>query len=226
MGDQIYHLGNSESVLATIRARSGQVSAAILEIKKVVEDCRANSVGRIMAGIEIWEVGVIPFLLNNSGVWGDIPKKGIEMLDNLQNTFYRYLLATPRSTPIPALLWETGGLTMVSRINMRKLTFYHHLMSLDGSALASRVAILAMKASYPGLMREYKELCSKYNMPCARNTSKQRWKKLLKRAISDRNKEQLLGLIHSNYKKLDYNTLVNEEFETKGYMKMLSLSDA
>ena len=144
LGDQIHHLGNSESVLATIRARSGQVSAAIFEIRKVVEDCRANIVGGIMTGIEIWEVGVLPFLLNNSGVWGDIPKKGLEMLDNLQNTFYRYLLATPRSTPIPALLWETGGLTMVSRINMRKLTFYHHLMSLDGSALASRVAIIAM----------------------------------------------------------------------------------
>ena len=226
LGDQIHHLGNSESVLATIRARSGQVTAAILEIKKVVEDCRANSVGGIMAGIEIWEVGVLPFLLNNSGVWVDIPKKGIEILDNLQNTFYRYLLATPRSTPIPALLWETGGLTMLSRINMRKLTFYHHLMSLDGSTVASRVAHVAMKAGYPGLMREYKELSSQYNLPCARNTSKQRWKKLLKRAIIDNNKKQLLGQIHSKYKKLDYSTLMNEEYETKGYMKKLRLSDA
>ena len=173
LGNQIHHLGNSESVLATIRARSGQVSTAIFEIKSVIEDCRAHSVGGIMAGIEIWEVSVIPFLLFNSGVWGEIPKRGIDMLDNLQYTFYRYLLATPRSTPSPALLWETGGLTMKCRVDLRKLTFYHHLMSLDGSAVAHRVANLAMKAGHPGLMREYKELCSLYNLPCACNTTKQ-----------------------------------------------------
>ena len=130
------------------------------------------------------------------------------MLDNLQYTFYRYLLATPRSTPSPALLWETGGLTMKCRVDLRKLTFYHHLMSLDDSAVARRVANLAMKAGHPGLMREYKELCSLYNLPCARNTSKQRWKKLVKTAIIDANKKHLLELIKSNYKKLDYHTLV------------------
>ena len=171
-------------------------------------------------------MSVIPFLLFNSSVWGDIPKKGIDILENLQNTFYRCLLATPRSTPIPALLWETGGLTMACRVNLRKLTFYHHLMSLDGSAVASRVANLAMKAGYPGLMHEYKELCTQYNLPCARDMSKQRWKKLVKTVILDANKKHLLGLIRSNYTKLDYHTLEKEEFEIKNYLKELRLSNA
>ena len=118
------------------------------------------------------------------------------------------------------------GLTMKSRVDLRKLTFYHHLMSLDDSAVARRVANLAMKAGHPGLMREYKELCSLYNLPCARNTSKQRWKKLAKTEIMDANKKHLLELIKSNYKKLDYHTLVKEKFEAKGYLKELRLSHA
>ena len=160
-----------------------------------------------MAGIDIWEISVIPFLLNNSSVWGDIPKKAMEILDNLQNTFYRNLLATPRSTPTPALLWETGGLSMACRIELRKLTFYHHLLSLDGSAIASKVADIATHAGYPGLMQEYMELCGKYNLPCARTVSKQRWKKLVKRAILDENRRQLLEHIKLKYKKLSTSSL-------------------
>ena len=224
LGEQISHLGNADSVLATIKARSGQVSAAILEIKSVIEDCRAHTVGGIMAGIDIWELSVIPFLLNNSSVWGDIPKKAIGILESLQNKFYRYLLSTPRSTPTPALLWETGGLSMQSRINLRKLTFYHHLLSLDDNTVASRVASQATRADYPGLMREYKQLCEDYSLPCARQVSKQGWKKLVKRAIFDANRTYLLQQIYTNYKKLDYNLLVNEKYETKEYLKTLRLN--
>ena len=153
-------LGNSESVLATVKSRAGQVSAAIFEIRSVIEDCRADTIGGVIAGIDIWEISVVPYLLNNSSVWGEVPKKALDMLNNLQNTFYRNLLATPRSTPTPALLWETGGLTMLSRINKRKLMFYQHLMSLDGDAVASKVARIATQTGYPGLIRKYIELCT------------------------------------------------------------------
>ena len=53
LGDQIHQLGNAESILATIKARKGQVSAAIFEIKNVLEDCRADTIGGICAGIDI-----------------------------------------------------------------------------------------------------------------------------------------------------------------------------
>ena len=37
---------------------------------------------------------------------------------------------------------------MTCRVNLRKVTFHHHLKSLDVRAVASRVANFAMKASY------------------------------------------------------------------------------
>ena len=211
LGDQIHMLGNSESVLATVKSRAGQVSAAIFEIRSVIEDCRADTIGGVIAGIDIWEISVVPYLLNNSSVWGEVPKKALDMLNNLQNTFYRNLLATPRSTPTPALLWETGGLTMLSRINKRKLMFYQHLMSLDGDAVASKVARIATQTGYPGLILEYIELCTQYNLPCVRKISKQRWKRLVNAAILKENKTQLLHEIQTKYKKLDYEQLKNEQ---------------
>ena len=115
---------------------------------------------------------------------------------------------------------------MACRIELRKLTFYHHLLSLDGSAIASKVADIATHAGYPGLMQEYMELCGKYNLPCARTVNKQKWKKLVKRAILDENRRQLLEHIKLKYKKLDYNSLVDEKFEVKDYFKSLRLSNA
>ena len=47
---------------------------------------------------------------------------------------------------------------------------------------------------------------------------------MVKTAIIDANKKHLMELIKSNYKKLDYHTLVKEKFEAKGYLKELRLS--
>ena len=180
LGDYIHQNGNPDSVLATIKARPVLVSSAINEIRSVLEDCRINVVGGLCAGIDIWELSVIPFLLNNSSVWAEMPKGAYDQLEDLQRTFYRYLFATPISTPSPALLWETGGLTMRNRVNLRKMMFFHHLMSLEEDAVASRVARVADRSGYPGLMQEYKSLCAELNLPSPVKTSKLTWKRLVK----------------------------------------------
>ena len=168
---------------------------------------------------------MIPFLLNNSSVWADIPQAAYNQLEDLQKTFYRYLFATPISTPSPALLWETGGLTMRNRININKVMFYHHLMSLDESAVASRVAIVADMAGYPGLMREYQSLCSELDLPSPAKTSKLTWKQLVKKAIFEKNKKELLDQVESKYKKLEYEKLKEEKFEMKEYVKSMRMND-
>ena len=96
------------------------------------------------------------------------------------------------STPTPALLWETGGLSMKNRIKSRKLSFYHHLMTLEHSSVASRVARVADRAGYPGLMKEYKSLCLELDLPCPSKVSKHSWKRMVKKAIYEANKTNLL----------------------------------
>ena len=83
-----------------IRKRYGQTVAAIVDIKKVIEDCRSETVGGITAGIEIFHLCVIPYLLNNSETWDNIPREAIQILRKLQYLFYRCILATPNSTNV------------------------------------------------------------------------------------------------------------------------------
>ena len=73
LGDFIHCNGNPDSVLATMKARYGLAVSAINEIKSVLEDIRINVAGGLRAGIDIWELSVLPFLLNNSESWSDIP---------------------------------------------------------------------------------------------------------------------------------------------------------
>ena len=110
LGDMLCTAGLSESVHATVLKRKGQVISSILDTKAVVEDCRSNVVGGIVSGLDIWELAILPYLLNNSETWTELSKKTVDELDDLQFMFFRYLLATPRTCPIPALLWETGGI--------------------------------------------------------------------------------------------------------------------
>ena len=177
-------------------------------------------------GLEIWELGIIPYLLNNCAVWADTPKGVYKKLNELQNRFYRYLFATPSSTPIPALLWDVGGLTMENRIKIQKLNFYHHLVTLDAESLASKIAKTAEVSGYPGLMREYKALCAEFDLPDPHIVSKQTWKRQVKRAVIEDNKNHLLRLIRDKYEKLDYESLKAETFSTQRYLKNLNVNDA
>ena len=226
LGDFLSSGGLSDSVHATVAKRKGQVVTSILETKAVIEDCRSNIVGGITAGLEIWELAILPFLLNNSDTWVEITKSTIDILDDLQYMFYRYLLATPRTCPIPALLWETGGLLMEHRIAHKKLLFYHHLTNLPPNSLAYEIATTQNAMSYPGLMLECAKLMEKYELDDVKNYNKIQWKKLVKQKVTEKNRADLLDNIENNYKKLDHKVLKDENGDQQGYLKSLNLPDA
>ena len=123
LGDIFSSDGLADSAKATIDSRKWQVVSSIAEIRAVVEDYRANLLGGISTGLEIWEMSVIPFLLYNSETWTELSKEAIITLNDLQFKFYRSILSTPKTCPKPALLWETGGILMEHRIALRKLMF-------------------------------------------------------------------------------------------------------
>ena len=62
LGDQIHGDGLAASVDATIGKRSGKVTKAINDIQAVIDDCRSSAIGGITAGLDIWELAVIPYL--------------------------------------------------------------------------------------------------------------------------------------------------------------------
>ena len=122
-------------------------------------------VGGIITGLEIWELAVIPYILNNCETWAYTQKKALDILESFQNQFLISLLATPRGSPTPALLWETGTESMKNRIIKRKLTFVQHLFSLPEDSLAHQCAVMQDNLSFPGLVEEVKGIVSELELP-------------------------------------------------------------
>ena len=63
----------SDSVFRTVQKRKGLSKRLISEIKITIEDMRSKTVGGLIAGIDIWNMAVVPFLLNNCDTWREIP---------------------------------------------------------------------------------------------------------------------------------------------------------
>ena len=176
LGDCISTNGLGDSIVVTINKRVKKVSTALMEVRAVVEDCRSQVTGGIVTGLEIWEMAVTPYLLNNCDTWNSLPPVALELLEDLQHQFLRNLLATPRTCPTPSLLWETGTLSMKNRINKKKLLFYHHILHLPHDSLAWQIYEVQTKLALPGLIQECEEMISNMEMPNADTCTPLQWK--------------------------------------------------
>ena len=65
----------SKSIEVTLEKRKGLVKKAIFEIRAIVNDCRSKQLGGILVGLEIWNLAICPYLLNNSECFTEIKKK-------------------------------------------------------------------------------------------------------------------------------------------------------
>ena len=126
---------------------------SIFEIRTVLEDCRSQVSGGLSAGIDIWEMAVIPMLLNNADTWQDVSDKTVEELEKLQKLFLRVLLAVGSGCTIPALFWETGQMMMKHRILQTKLLLVPHIATLPEDTLAKEIYNVQKKLNLPGFSR-------------------------------------------------------------------------
>ena len=181
----INYNGTRESIRATIQDRHWRIWSAILEIKSIIEDCRSQAIGGLAVWVELWELTVIPMILNNSGTWTNISEEIIGQLNNYQNKMLQYLFSTPRTTPSIVLWWDAGMLPVQHRIKSRKLTLAHHLANLPTSSLGRQVYDEQVRYGYPGLGAEVKQLEDELEIPRIKGNkhSKIRWKNLVKKAV-------------------------------------------
>ena len=214
LGDQISCDGLAASVAATIDKRGGKVIKATFEIRAIIDDCRSHVVGGITAGLDIWEMAVVPYLLNNFESWTSISEESVQALDKLQNQFYRVLLKVPTVCPIPALYWECGGLSMKNRIIKKKLLFLHHLANLDKNSLAYQIYNVQRRLMLPGLVSECEPYLIEYGITKVDSYTKSQWKELINVKVIEMNKADLLQQMKKKMKK---NILAEEKFELKSY---------
>ena len=176
----------------------------MFDIRTVVEDCRSVAAGEVSAGLMIWEMAVLPTLLNNAECWFDIAKATVEELEHLQTRFLKNLLAVGSGCPTPILMSETGSVLMELRILSKKLLFLHHVESLPNSALAKQILDIQRQFNWPGLIRECQPFLDKYKIENVCNYSSYQWKRLVKKNILNLNKTLIIERAEEQkYKKVD-----------------------
>ena len=89
LGDWISCNGLADSVAVTVSKRKGLVIQSIYETRAVVDDCRSQVCGGLTAGLDIWEMAILPMVLYNAETWQDISPQTIQELENLQIKFYK-----------------------------------------------------------------------------------------------------------------------------------------
>ena len=164
---------------------------------------------------------MIPFLLNSSETWLNIPNEAMNLLNEMQDIFLWKLLKTPKSTPKILMYFDTGQMFMRNRVKQRKLNFLWHLSSLEKESIAFRIyEEQKEKEHLPGLVNE----CRKYleelelSLDQMKKYTKSEWKGLIRRKVNSINEDELRYLAKS-YRKIDSKTMDEEKFEVKEYLK-------
>ena len=225
LGDQLSGLGLADSVAVTVSKRKGLVIRSIFEIRTVIEDCRSQVSGGLAAGLDIWEMAVLPMLLNNADCWQEVSNKTMEELDKLHIMFLRCLFAVGSGCPTPSLFWETGSIRMKFMILQKKLLFLHHVATLPGSALAKQIYTVQTQLGLPGIAQECQDFLTKFQISQIDLFSKFQWKTFVKKHIRSMNKDDLLHEM-KGYKKLNIEQLQNEEFKRKSYLSSLNIYES
>ena len=227
LGDMLSGKGLAESVSETVKSRKNLVLKSVFEIRSVVDDCRSVVAGGLDAGLMIWEMAVIPTLLNNAECWMEASSATVEDLEQIQIKFLKNLLAVGSGCPTPLLFSETGSILMELRILEKKLLFLHHLESLPAEALAHEILMVQKNLNLPGLAKECQPFLQRFKVNKVSDYSKYQWKRLVKLNILNMNKELIIErTAKQNYKKIDIDKLRDDDFVKKSYFKTMNLYDA
>ena len=150
-------------------------------------------------------------------------------LERLQNILMRCLLGVPDSTPLAAMNWDCGMLSMDYRVKQKKLMFLHYLVHMEDETLAKQTFNAQKDLNLPGFLSEGRTLLGYFNLPNLVDNqldiSKSQWRNKVNKAIKLKYEEELKGII-SKSTKLKDGPMRGEQFEENQYLKEMSMMDA
>ena len=164
LGFWLHTDGLSASVAKTVEERKKKVKGAMYEAVAVVEDYRAVRISGFQTAIDLWELAIIPSLLNGCEVWVDISLETEKQLEDLQYKYLSLVLQVGPGTPRSALLAQTGLLSMKYRIWVEKVMMIMHLRGLKEPALANEIWQEQQENDWPGLSKEVRDICEEIDL--------------------------------------------------------------
>ena len=228
LGDYLHSYGLSKSVEVTVNKRYGNCIKSVIELSSVINDFRMHSLGGISVGLDIFTMAILPVMMTNSSTWIMMDKKTTDKLENFQHLLQRCLLGASNSTPLVALSWDLGLLSMEHYVNQTKLIFLHFLTNQNDDNLSKDMYNVQKSLNFPGFIPEARNLISKYKLPNIIDQklqlTKLKWKSLVKSAIKTNYEDELKSKMTTS--KLKDGPMVKESFGLKDYLKEMNLSDA
>ena len=227
LGDFLHSFGLSKSVEVTVKERYGKCIKSVLELNSVINDFRMLTLGGINVGLDIFQMAILPVILNNSSTWIGMDKMTLKKLEDLQHTLQRCLLGVPNSTPHVAMAWVLGMISVEHRINENKLIFLQYLIDQDDSNLSKEIYQIQKSLNFPGFVSESRRLIQRYKLPDiidGKSMSKIKWRTSVKNAIKSCYENELQEKMTTS--KLKDGPLVDEIFEKKDYITAMNISDA
>ena len=203
LGSIVNAAGIKESCVSTINERKFRTLNAINEIIAIVEDCRINRLGGLKCAKDIWEIAVLPALLNNSEFFNINDPKIDKLLEDFQSILWRGLLQVPKSCPLPSLTYESNSLLLKYRIYSKILNLTKHIHSHDQQVLSKQIMDEQMSNNWSGLVKQAKICSDELNLSGLfdQQVTKSQFKLKIKEACKKANDTELKRQIQL-YKKM------------------------
>ena len=217
-----------ESVHQTVVKRVAVAKLSVYEIRRVIEDTRAQRLGAVSIAFDIYEKALLAALLYNCESWLSLPKKTLRVLDNFFHFFCRTIFRVPVSCPKINFYFASASMTFSNLILQRKLNFAFHLSNLEEGSLARTIwEEQVVQRDLPGLSKEIADHISSMGMEIEdlQGMSKCLFRRKVRQYVENKNKEELLVDLR-RYKKLNYEKVASEPFVRKPYFFKQDLESA
>ena len=157
---------------------------------KINEQCTGNTMGTLaMEGrLSLLDKVALPSVFHHAEAWATLTSKEIQKMEQAQSQMIKTILHAPKSTPYYGLLWETGILTIESRVKYKKMMLYHNIMNSEVDRLSRRILMFQKEEKRTGTWfmatKEIAEQCGQINtFDQVLQLSKDEWKKIWKETI-------------------------------------------
>ena len=109
----------------------------------------------------------LPSVFHHAEAWATLTLKEIQKMEQAQSQMIKTILHAPKSTPYYGLLWETGILTIESRVKYKKMMLYHNIMNSEVDRLSRRILMFQKEEKRTGTWftstKEIAEQCGQIN---------------------------------------------------------------
>ena len=199
LGDIVNEKGNNVDLI------DGKVKNAKAALTECLSMCNEVTMGLffIESATILYQSVFLATLLHNCQAWRNLTISDLKKLEVTQLRYLKRVMRAPLSTPNAFVFLEFGALPVKFIIQIRQLTFLHHILGLDDQDPVRRTfeaqQLLPYEKNWANEVLPLLELYGISDYDIA-NISKDTWKAIVKQKVSQTAFNQLKDLIKDKTK--------------------------